>query len=913
MTAQPSTAAAFGQITVMRVTDMVLGERLPSWLFGTLLMLVLCACVERGHGQVLDQQIVSVTAYETCTESPLGSTTAQDVDGVSVAEQLSTGGGQNTVDPCNGVTGQVLAMELRLSPNTDAGGQRFVFRVGETASEAARGNVETAAPQADGVTTGDGNAGDVLTCANTVTGRNCQVLQEDVTLTIATSQLFAAYDLRATTQRIPHTYRQRTLAVSKSEYQDIIKAYGLEDSAPSSLPETGEQYVLRYPCSELSVIADIVGESNVFVPSTSSIPKANQDSTQPVFDEGCPRSGEIGADNEWQAYYVPSENGAVIPEADHCSVLLVGKLPPSSESGNKNDNRAFFMRAFQEGPFCSIYDTEPRAKPAMHLRFDATFQDTAGNPRNASFLLGTEQYGVIGGIPGFMFAQVNGVNTVTGLVGPYNDGQYVICNTCPSDAGSGCVEGIMDDLASGGNPARGASAAQLKTLFNPYEEFGLSGTATDQNLRCPFSIPACRKLFGGTPSTAFSYYVPNRRRIENAAGLCNSNGLGGDPYSNVNIRRYVALNAQQCDDAYVSNDALYMCGAEKACIPGFEQPGQANFADVRQIIGNTNFVNTPCQVSRKYAESVVDFKNAIDSDALNSVVFAHTEPDYNAVRPQYFHQGTRVYRDPYGGTSPTLSVTVYVVAEDVISVVSLAPGRFIVSGQSCGGSNGGEGSIGFMVGNIGSTVGTYVVDIGFKFPSGEDDVGSQQITLNPAVIPPPAAALSGYLAGMDVVTRDGPFSVAVNSNTSRSVTYVYAGQLGAKLTARLVLRFESASDSQILQVVDLACDVVLGANDDVPPTSFILDPEEPVAGESGGSTRNCWILNMSEACRSKWNFWNWLFFALAVILILTLSIVGITIMVYLCIECTKSRKTAKLLKQTIAESVEARQSQKKNN
>lgn len=751
------------------------------------------------RAQVLDQQVVSVTRFTSCIDSGLGSTSVQNVTGLDPGEQLD--GSVPNVDACADQS-NVIAIGLRIQPRAVQGGQTFRFTLGSLSAEDVRYD--------------DGGDSDVRVCGNTTAGNDCTTLANEISISVASTELFAAYDLTPLRQ-IPFAYRNRFAVVDEKYLNKVVcndkDGGGADDPACANgdgykIPPPGGSYLIERHCAQADTLTDVfsVGE----IKNSEQLFESSQGQTGVDVCETVDRADNSDERN-WQYYYVGPQTSPYLPQSGRCDLAVIGPSS-TSESGD-----GYFVEALEFGPQCMVYNTEPRAKPAMHLEF--LIETSTGDAQRVR--LGTEQFGTIKGVPGVMYAQINGVNTPTGLIGPFLNGQYVVCNTC-ADETTNCVPGFMNDLAGG--PAGGQPNGTLKTLYNPYREYGLGLKASSRAKQCPLSASRCRKEFKGTPEGAFSYFVPDHRVVENSA-VCNANAVSSNLYEDPDIRRFVANTIAQCPGAQGNRQTMDeqpdACLAFNACLPGHEQPNVSP-----TTVYNRNFVKTPCGVSRAYAESLSD----LDPDSFSNT-FSDTELDRNFIAPQYFHRNGRVYRDAYGGSTASLFVTLYVVAEDVLSVVSIAPGRFAASGLSCGGTNAGSGSIGFRVLNTGASVGSYIVDVGFYLP--DNDVQSLQVDSGPT----PVLLVTGSLAGADAVFRVSQLEAVAGGFVDGTLSYEYAGELGDAVRVVLVLRVSTASGSQQLDQVDARCANIEGV------------------------TQNTAILNMddlyedppSEAFRFNWN------------------------------------------------------------
>lgn len=764
--------------------------------------------------QLLDQQVVSVTRFDSCLQSPLGTRPAQNVTGQDPGDQLDND--SPPVDACaGGAVSSVIALGLRIQPRAIQGGQTFSFNIGGLGVQ--------------DVSTTDGD--DVPVCQGTRNGQDCQVLSNEIRISVASTELFAAYDLLPTAGDIPYAYENRYAVVDDDDLNDILCSN--DEECPNggySLPLIGRSYVVSRQCSGVDSIEDVFAlRDNVAGLSVGSIGQSGE--------AVCPAAAASTDRSDPNYYYISRGASPLVPDSGVCDLSVFG--PTSGD----DDDIGYIAETLTFGPKCSVFNVDPRAKAAMHL--EIRVETNAGVQK---LRLGTEQFGAIKGIPNVMFAQINGVNSPTGLVGPYMPGQYVVCNSCEIDDTT-CVPGFIDDLAGGPSALKPTPTGGIKTLYNPYRDYDLSMTQSDASKRCPIASHRCRQQFGGAPANAFAYFVPDHRVIENAE-MCNSNRVGANVYENRDYRNYVSATLAQCTADNTPNtdlDNVQVCSAFNACLPGYEQP-----LPNPEAIFNRNLVPTPCQVSRSYAESLA----ALDPDSTTNV-FSHTELDRNFVTPNYFHRNQRVYRDAYGGSTASLSLTLYVLADDVTSVVSISPGLFASSGLSCGGTNAGAGAVGFRVLNRGGTPGTYVVDVGFFIPSQE--AGSLDVTTNSVA----EIDKQGSLASADLVVRVSQLTAAPGEFADGIVQYTYAGKLGDSVRARLVLRAETASNTQKLDEAEVTCVNIQGVTE----LTAQLNADDPFNDADAGL--QCYWWKWWGGCFRTFSLWT----ILAIILTLGLSVV----------------------------------------
>jgi hypothetical protein len=750
------------------------------------LALALLQLAVLSRAQVLDQQVVSVTRFTSCVDSGLGSSAVQNVTGLDPGEQLDAT--VPTVDACAGQT-NVIAIGLRIQPRAVQGGQTFRFTLGGLSPSDVRYD--------------DASDGDVRVCGNATTGTDCTVLQNELSISVSSTELFAAYDLLPVRQ-IPFAYRNRFAVVDRKHLNKVVcndeDGSGADDAVCANgdgydIPGPGQSYLIQRECAPGDSLSEVFSIGSIKV--GDNLFESSQGQTGADVCEVLQGSPDAFAEQRsWQYYYTGPQTSPYLPRSGQCDLAVIGPASGSSEGAD-----GYFVEAVQFGPQCMVYNTEPRAKPAMHLEFVVDQGNSSQRVR-----LGTEQFGAIKGVPGVMFAQINGVNTPTGLLGPFLNGQYVVCNTCADDTAD-CVPGFMDDLAGG--PATTPPDGTLKTLYNPYREYGLGARATGRDKQCPLPAARCREQFAGAPEGAFAYFVPDHRVVENAA-VCNGNAVSSNLYEDPDIRRFVANTIAQCTSAVGNTQSSSdpdVCLAFDACLPGHEQPNVSP-----TTVYNRNFVKTPCGVSRAFADSLAE----LDPEAFDNT-FSDTELDRNFIAPQYFHRNGRVYRDSYGGSSASLFVTLYVVAEDVVSVVSIAPGRFAASGLTCGGTNAGAGAIGFRVLNTGASVGTYAVDVGFFLP--END--AQSLTVQDGA--QPLVQRVGRLAGADAVFRLSQLQAPAGGTVDGTLNYEYAGELGDRVRVVLVLRVDTASGSQQLDEAEARCANIEG----VTQNTALLNEDDP--------------------------------------------------------------------------------------
>ncbi len=745
--------------------------------------------------QDLSPGIISVAYYDTCEQSPL--------DNDTCANNPSF----DDPDPTNsGATG-VTVVRVRVVANQIRGVDTLEF------------SVDNIVP--DGV-----DSSTDLNCDSLPEGTDCAAFQNKLFISIASSPLFAQYDLTQRDRRISYAMQNEYVYVADddgdNESRDAYTTwFGGSESGSGRYGATGAIYEPNPTCSSKDDQNQNLrfGNSSEF---DDRVFVSGQRGTGVSATLLCPDTVDLTLSN----YYTPpqiSEQDASCPTVA-CSVPKNGKPPTEDNPDPKTSMWMFQPRAF--APYCRVYDIRPRARAAMDITINAAFgtsNNTLGDPLTLSTTNGAA---LVGGArindENRLFAQIAAIDTTSGIVGPYLDGLIV---TCDPDQDL-TTTGQIDDLATP------PSTVNVPSLFNPWRAYDLSLTSTGAN-RCPLPSAGCRQQFHGKPRNAFWYYAnAENKKDYGSATTCNANGADETIYSNPTNAQYLCAEVSKAwedlnsEGGGADNGVPTLGFAASTCIPGSEQPGVST-----DSFFNKDQVVTPCVASYKFAETIA----SLDASS-NENKFYNVPSDYRITSPQYMLQGDRLLRDSTGGSTDSVAVEIdlYVAGRLLGDITQVTRASFVSEGMICDGANGQSGQIAYTLKNDGTTPGAVLVTAAFSFTdeaSSDAEIqiegaGPATVTLQTNVLDDLPCPASGNCVVQQTT------QVPIKGFADGQFTYVYTGSIGKPMVVRLVL--STPDGKNVFSFQDLSCNIILGTSVsqnvlNIPAVVEEVDPPRPCA------------------------------------------------------------------------------------
>lgn len=498
-------------------------------------MVVLLCCVVSGSlTQNLRTEVLSVSQYRSCLESPLAQDGGNTVpfDNQTPESQRTT---NNTGTSCEQFGNQtVTVVVIQVSPLSARGGEVLTFNLKDVPNIG-----QTQLPGAN-----------QLACQNVPRGTQCQLLKDFMTISVESTEAFAAYGLSARANKIAFGYGT-LVADNQVMNQKYDNSFSYVDTFACPKDDKWQDlYITPYsPADGNTLLAGIC-------------PTRENYCKQAKLKTTC------------DARYYTASNSKLL--TNQCTTLYCRK--PAASSGEQNKWKSIVTKTF--GPECIVRDIDEIPKVAMNIRLNVN-STVQGTFASRTLVLGTLGGRTLASIDGLLIARIVKPNLSAQTIGSRRPGLIVACYACdPSQPD--CARGVLNDLVT----------TDPFTLYNPF--IAVNGPKFNGLQGCILPAAECRKRINGVPLDTFWYYVDPVRALREYNGNCNSNGFPEGGYVDPGVR------ARTC-----ANSGRTVGGIPTTCVPGFRPP-------LGDDITN-RFTYTPCQVSQIYSQILNYYTNNYDT------------------------------------------------------------------------------------------------------------------------------------------------------------------------------------------------------------------------------------------------------------------------------------------------------------
>ena len=618
------------------------------WRCSAFLILVCCACI--CYTQTLTGSVDTVTQYDSCAVSPLGSS------------PLNQGGPSNNfTSPCSqlpgGSSSKVTEIRLTVLPKRVLDQENLVFTQQTTFNIS---HVLTAAQSGDFDIT--------QPCSGVPQGAPCNLFTNTITISIESTALYATYQLLKKRISLPYAY----------------KIYQCQTDGNVGVDSDVPFFVNTVDCADAAKEhGGCYEELGNYKPGVS-----DSGSAESVCPADFTTIGSAGASK----FYDPPASTTMDSK---CNVLYC-----RTNELNQNGQPWVSQTFVRVNPVCAIFDVLSRPSALMNIKLKVTVGSTT-----QELILSTDQGGAIQSIPGLMYARINDEDTGIGLLGNTISGNIVTCNTCSKDMNqNNCDLGVLQDAAS--------TSSDGFTIQNPWStqsckgQTGAQCTATNGNegLRdCNLPSSLCRKNIGATPSDAWWYYVPPEFSQQYGTG-CNENGVTNDIYNLFDIQAKVCNVASLCG----SNGGDVVCGSDGGvCVPAYQQ------ATLGSNFRRTETPCQVSQYWANLLEQYTNIDNKAEDRFKEGYFFMPPgyqppNPQFWIQGSRLITPALGGTSDEVG-----IDLSIYIDATFLGDIQTASTGVFVGVGQFCSAVDGGSGSAAAQVRNTGNVPGTFTVTCKF--------------------------------------------------------------------------------------------------------------------------------------------------------------------------------------------------------
>ena len=401
---------------------------------------------------------------------------------------------------------------------------------------------------------------------------------------------------------------------------------------------------------------------------------------------------------------------------------------------------------------------------------------------------------------------------------------------------------------------------------------------------CTVPTQTCRKQLTSNPDELPFYMYYSQEQMATMFGSgCSKNGEAPNVYS---TRPEVA-------------ELICSAGMNGACVPGYQQV----------VLGNQLTSFTPCQIALSWAQKLRDKTKDQFGIGAQSISFQPGVPNnWNQEVPQCWMDGLNWMCTPENSGQIEAEVELYVAADYLGDVISVATGAFTDSAMLCGGpQDSTAGEVVAYVQNTGGSVGSYVVRASFS----ENVVVNTTVTTASGDTITTTTNSTTETTGTFDVTQVGTCRLSLNPGEIGPcvITYTFSGPIDTDLRVNLLLEADVVVANRPPPLLDVRKGVkcfisaandqsgVFGASD--ADLSHLIDDGDDDDSDGDDDDDYCPAYKPLFICRPT-GLLGWLAKVVEMFAV-TFLLVLIPLAWYFVIEsCVRTRKTNKELQQTVS-------------